>query len=86
MFTGLAGMSSAYFSRVMATGIVSLAAQWLGWPTLARALLGLNIVAYAVLWCLSLLRMLRLLRRLFGDMADHLRGTGFFTLVAATVP
>ena len=77
-------MSPAYFGMVMATGIVSLAAQMLGWPTLARALFGLNIVAYAVLWCLSLLRMLRHSRRFFSDMADHLRGPGFFTMVAAT--
>jgi tellurite resistance protein TehA-like permease len=83
-FAGLAGMSPAYFGMVMATGIVSLAAQMLGWPTLARALFGLNIVAFAVLWGLSALRMLRHSRRFFGDMADHLRGPGFFTMVAAT--
>ncbi len=84
MFADLAGMSPAYFGMVMATGIVSLAAQMLGWPTLARALFGLNIVAYGVLWFLSVLRMLRHSRRFFGDMADHLRGPGFFTTVAAT--
>ena len=84
LFAGLAGLSPAYFGMVMATGIVSLAAQLLGWPTLARALFGLNIVAYAVLWCLSVFRMLRHPRRFFGDMADHLRGPGFFTMVAAT--
>ena len=77
-------MSPAYFGMVMATGIVSLAAHKLAWPMLARALFGLNIVAYAVLWCLSLMRMLRHTRRFFGDMADHLRGPGFFTMVAAT--
>jgi tellurite resistance protein TehA-like permease len=84
MLAGLADMSPAYFGMVMATGIVSLAAQMLGWPTLARALFGLNIAAYIVLWCLSVLRMLRHPRRFFGDMADHLRGPGFFTMVAAT--
>ncbi|MEO7114905.1 MAG: tellurite resistance/C4-dicarboxylate transporter family protein [Caldimonas sp.] len=84
MFAGLADLSPAYFGLVMATGIVSLAAQMLGWPTLARALFGLNIVAYVALWCLSVLRMLRHSRRFFGDMADHLRGPGFFTMVAAT--
>jgi len=81
---GLAGLSPAYFGMVMATGIVSLAAQMLGWPGIARALFGLNIVAYVVLWCLTLLRMLRFTRRFFADMADHLRGPGFFTTVAAT--
>ena len=81
---GLADLSPAYFGMVMATGIVSLAAQMLGWPTLARALFVLNIVAYAVLWCLTVMRMVRYTRRFFDDLADHLRGPGFFTLVAGT--
>ncbi len=80
----LAGLSPAYFGMVMATGIVSLAAQLQGFPRLAKALFLLNIGVYAVLWCLSALRMLRYPRRFFGDMVDHLRGPGFFTMVAAT--
>ncbi|HMO45461.1 MAG TPA: tellurite resistance/C4-dicarboxylate transporter family protein [Rubrivivax sp.] len=81
---GLAGLSPAYFGLVMATGIVSIAAQLLAVPLVARALFGLNLVFYAVLWVLTLLRALRHPRRFFGDMVDHLRGPGFFTTVAAT--
>ena len=81
---GLADFSPAYFGMVMATGIVSLAAHMLGWPAIAKALFMLNIVAYAVLWCLTLMRLLRFTRRFFADMADHLRGPGFFTTVAGT--
>ena len=81
---GLAGLSPAYFGMVMATGIVSLAAQMLGWPAVAKAMFMLNIVAYTVLWCLTLMRLLRFTRRFFADMADHLRGPGFFTTVAGT--
>ncbi|MFO1399442.1 MAG: tellurite resistance/C4-dicarboxylate transporter family protein [Burkholderiales bacterium] len=82
--TDLAELSPAYFGMVMATGIVSLGAHLQGMPRLAQALFALNLVLYAALWILSVLRMLRYPRRFFGDMIDHLRGPGFFTTVAAT--
>ncbi len=80
----LAGMSPAYFSMVMATGIVSLAAHFLAMPRIAHALFYLNIVVYVVLCVLTVLRMACHTRRFFGDMLDHLRGPGFFATVAAT--
>ena len=83
-FDQLAGLSPAYFGMVMATGIVSLASHLLDMPLLAKALFQLNIVFYAVLWVLTVLRMVRYPRRFFGDMIDHLRGPGFFTVVAGT--
>ena len=67
----------------MATGIVSLAAHVLGLPRLAQFLFALNVATFAVLWLLTLLRMIRHPHRFFGDMTDHLRGPGFFTAVAA---
>jgi len=82
--SALAGLSPAYFGMVMATGIVSIAAQLLGHPILAQALFALNLVAYSVLWVLNGLRALRHRQRFFGDLIDHLRGPGFFTSVAAT--
>jgi tellurite resistance protein TehA-like permease len=81
---GLEDLSPAYFGMVMATGIVSLAAHMLSMPRIAQALFQLNVVVYAVLWILTLLRMARHTRRFFGDMVDHLRGPGFFTTVAGT--
>ncbi|MFT3819050.1 MAG: tellurite resistance/C4-dicarboxylate transporter family protein [Rubrivivax sp.] len=81
---GLAGLSPANFGMVMATGIVSIAAQRLGQPGAAQALLGLNAVLYAGLWLLTLLRLARHRRRVLDDLADHLRGPGFFTTVAGT--
>ena len=81
---GLAGLSPANFGMVMATGIVSIAAQLLGQPGAAQALLALNAVLYAVLWLLTLLRLARHRRRVLDDLADHLRGPGFFTTVAGT--
>jgi len=81
---GLADMSPAYFAMVMATGIVAIAAQMQGLVLVARALFWLNVGAWCVLWVLSLWRMVRHPRRFFGDMVDHLRGPGFFTMVAGT--
>ena len=80
----IAGLYPGYFSLVMATGIVSIAALFEGWPVVAWALFAINGVAYAVLWVLTLIRLFRWPRRLFGDMVDHRRGPGFFTLVAGS--
>lgn len=74
----------AYFALVMATGIISVAAQLLGARAVALALLAVNVVSYAVLWGLTLGRVLRFPRRLLADLVDHQRGVGFFTTVAAT--
>ena len=81
---GLAQLSPAYFAMVMATGIVSIAAHLRGLERLAMALFGLNLLAWVVLWLLNLIRMVRYPGRFFGDMADHLRGPGFLTMVAGT--
>ncbi|MFT0532524.1 tellurite resistance/C4-dicarboxylate transporter family protein [Castellaniella hirudinis] len=74
----------AYFGLVMATGIVSIGAHTLGYPGIAGVLLGLNIVQYLVLWVLYVARAARYPRDFFADMVSHLKGPGFFTLVAAT--
>lgn len=81
---GLSGLAPAYFGLVMATGIVSMAAHLQGWSRIAQALFYLNHVLYAVLWGLTLARLWRFPRLLWGDLIDHLRGPGFFTTVAAT--
>ncbi|MCO5123376.1 MAG: tellurite resistance/C4-dicarboxylate transporter family protein [Rhizobacter sp.] len=83
-FAGLADLSPAYFGMVMATGIVSIATHLAGLAVISNALFALNVVVYGVLWVLAVLRMLRFPRRFFGDMIDHLRGPGFFTMVAGT--
>ncbi len=80
----IADLHPAYFALVMATGILAVACQQLGIPALPTMLFGLNIVAYAVLWCLTIVRAARYPRRFFGDFASHQRGPGFFTIVAAT--
>lgn len=77
-------LSPAYFAMVMATGIVSQAAYLLGMRTIGVALFGINVVAYTVLWVLTLARVSRFPRRMRDDLLDHTRGMGFFTTVAAT--
>jgi tellurite resistance protein TehA-like permease len=74
----------AYFALVMATGIVSIAAQLLQIPFIPQLLLGINLLAFAVLWALTIVRIVRFPREVIADIADHQRGVGFFTAVAAT--
>lgn len=59
VITEVKDLSPAYFALVMATGIVSIAADVSGMRLIAVALFGLNIVAYVLLWLLTVLRFLR---------------------------
>lgn len=68
----------------MATGIVSIAALDFHLQALAIAFFMLNGVAYAVLIALNVLRAVRHWPAFAADVTDHGRGTGFFTIVAAT--
>ncbi len=81
---GLATMHPASFALVMATGIVSIAAQLLGLPALAASLLWANVLFYAALWILTGVRIVRFPERVAADIAHHGRSVGFFTTVAAT--
>jgi tellurite resistance protein TehA-like permease len=74
----------AYFALVMATGIVSIAAQLLRIPYVPLALLAINVVSFAVLAILTAVRIARYPKDVAADLADHQRGVGFFTTVAAT--
>lgn len=81
---GLADLSPAYFGLVMATGIVSLGAQLLDHTLTAKALLILNLFQYTLLCGLYIARAVLVPQRFFGDLIDHLKGPGYFTLVAGT--
>ena len=76
------GLSPAYFAMVMATGIVSLAADLYGMRAIAHGLFGANIAMFAVLTVLTILRLAWYPRAFLADAADHQRGPGNFTLVA----
>ncbi len=74
----------AYFSLVMATGIVSIASHLLGLHGVAMALFGVNVLAFLALWLLTGLRALLYPRRLVADLSTHAVGAGYFTVVAGT--
>jgi tellurite resistance protein TehA-like permease len=77
-------MHPSYFAMAMATGIVSVACHLVGYPRLATGLVALNVVVYATLWVLTLLRLVRYPGAVLADWLSHGRGVGFFTTVAAT--
>jgi tellurite resistance protein TehA-like permease len=81
---GVVQLFPAYFALVMATGIVAIATYRLGMPAIAWPLLAVAVLAYVVLWLLTLLRLLWFLPNVLADVANHARGPGFFTLVAGT--
>ena len=81
---GIRTLHPAYFALVMATGIVSIAAQLLGVRAVPRALLAVNLIAFVALWALTITRVARYPKAVMADLMDHQRGVGFFTMVAAT--
>jgi tellurite resistance protein TehA-like permease len=81
---GARNLTAIDFAMVMATGIVSIGLRTLAMPVLGGILFGLNLAAYAVLVLLSVLRVLWFGREVFGELTDHRRGPGSFTMVAAS--
>ena len=72
------------FAFVMATGIVSLAMHAQGAMALARALFGINLAAYALLWIGGIARLVQAPRAVGSALADHVKGPSFLTIVAGT--
>jgi len=73
-----------YFALVMATGIVSLAMHFEGFPGLPEVLLWLNVIFYVVLWGITVLRIAWFRSALIADLTHHARGVTFLTAVAGT--
>jgi tellurite resistance protein TehA-like permease len=82
--SALAEFPPAYFAMVMATGIVSIAAVQERFAWVAQSLLCLNVILFVVLWGITLARLILHPSECLSDLGDHLRGPGFFTMVAAT--
>jgi len=80
----LGELTPAHFAMIMATGIVSLAAQLFGMPGVSRVLFLLNVLLYAALCALTALRLAFDPRQFLGGITDHARGPVFFTAVAGT--
>lgn len=82
--SSIATLFPGSFALVMATGIVSIGALQQGLDAVADGLFVLNVVAYVVLWGLTILRLARFPRLLIEDLGSHQRGAGFLTIVAGT--
>ena len=67
---------------IMATGIVSIAADLMEMKTIGLVLCWLNLVLFITLWILTMARLIWHRRRFVSDLIDHNRGPGFFTTVA----
>jgi tellurite resistance protein TehA-like permease len=80
----IATLFPGYFALVMATGIVSKAAFFVGMESIARILMAFNIVIYLVLWVLFIARILFYSKLIWADITNPARSPGFFTMVAAT--
>lgn len=81
---GIRTLHPAYFALVMATGIVAIANDFVGFPLLAYGLTYLNITAYAILWTLTIVRIVRYGPEFLADLVDHNRSVGYFTVIAGT--
>lgn len=72
------------FAIVMATGIVSTAANGAGMAAVAWVLFGINVLLYPLLWGLLGARCLWHRDAFRADLRSHATAPGFFTIVAAT--
>jgi len=81
---GIRDLFPGYFALVMATGIVSIAANLLQMEAIAWTLFRINEVSYGVLWIFTLIRLVRYFPQMKADFTSHVRSPGFFTLTAGT--
>ncbi len=72
------------FALVMGTGVVSIAASLLGMRFVAVPMFWFNIGAFALLWILTIARVISYPGLVRRDLMDHRQGPGFFTAVAGT--
>src|SRR5262245_39347272 len=79
-----ADLFPGYFALTMATGIISVACFLLGMRAISLVLLVIDVIAYCILGLLLLIRLLFFFSRVKADIKDHVRGPGFFTVVAGT--
>lgn len=81
---GIRHLFPGYFSLVMATGIIGIAAHLFEYHVIADGLFFLNLLMYTILCVLLCLRITWCFEDFFQDLTSHIRGPGFFTVVAAT--
>ena len=74
----------AYFAMVMSTGIISIASNLLGFKSIAFGLFIVNLIAYAAILTLQLLRVKMFWSNLYADLSNPKLSLVFFTTVAGT--
>lgn len=77
-------LSPAYFALVMATGIISIAAELMEMKKIATGLFILNNCFYFFLWLITILRLIWFPKEVVSDITSHMKCPGFFTMVAGT--
>lgn len=80
----LEALPPGYFALVMATGILAIALDWIGFPRLSHVWFGLTVVAWGGLVLLSSARLWLFPHAVKVDLLNIRRVFAFFTLVAAT--
>lgn len=83
LFPGFANLSPAYFSLVMATGIVSIAAHLYNWIFISKSLFWLNLIAYIILCFLFAGRLFFYKNEFRSDFLDDRKNMGFLSFTAA---
>jgi tellurite resistance protein TehA-like permease len=83
-WSGVRDLSPGYFALVMATGILSTAAEQDGAAMLSRALLVLTIVCYLVLLAATSWRLARYRAEFLADGTDPALAFTMFTFVAGS--
>ena len=81
---GIAGLFPGYFAMVMATGVVAIQLNKLGYGVPARTLVAIGIVAYLVISALTILRSCQYAPRLVADFRSFVKAPAFFTASAGT--
>lgn len=74
----------AYFAMVMSTGIISIASSLLGFKGIAYGLFYVNLIAYAAILSLQVLRVRMFWSNLYNDLSNPKLSLVFFTTVAGT--
>lgn len=80
----ISGLSPGYFALIMATGIVSIAANIFDYKIIAEALLYFNILAYFWLLIFSILRFIFFRKRGIADFYNLNKSPGFLSFVAGS--
>jgi tellurite resistance protein TehA-like permease len=82
--TGIRNFFPGYFAIVMATGIISLAANSLAFDSIANLFFWINNFFYAIAIIVFLARLLFFFPQIKADLSSHAKGAGFLTMVAAS--